>query len=90
MGRREDEWVVLSDHVSARFGAPLDTDGMELVFLEQILLDAGIDAAFDPYRPGEGGVLFTQMPTQPVRLMVKSADLERAQAIAREAFAEQE
>jgi hypothetical protein len=61
---------------------------MDLVFLEQVLLDEGIDAAFDPYRPGEGGVLYAAMPAQPVRLMVKAVDLERAQALAREAFAD--
>lgn len=84
---RSDDWVVLAEHMSSQIGAPLDPGGMELIFLEQVLLDAGIDAGFVPFRAGEGGVLYTQTVAQPVRLMVKSADLKRAQVLARDALA---
>lgn len=63
---------------------------MQLIFLEQVLSDAGIDVGFVPFRPGEGGVLYTQTVAQPVRLMVRAIDFERAQALAREALAQQE
>jgi hypothetical protein len=87
---RSDDWVVLVEHVSSQIGAPIDPDGMQLVFFEQVLLDAGIDASFAPFRPGEGGVLYTQAIAQPVRLMVKAIDLERARTLAREALAQQQ
>ena len=58
----------------------IDGDGAELLFLEAALKQEGIDAAFDPFRPGEAGG-FTRDCAQPVRLMVRQSDLDRAREI---------
>lgn len=60
---------------------PLDTRSLELLALESELDAARIECAFDPFRPGEGGS-YTRTVAQPIRLLVKEADLERAMEIA--------
>jgi len=77
----EDEWVVLTEHLVNTAWVPLDTQSLQLLALESELDTAGIECAFDPFRPGEGGS-YTRTVAQPVRLLVKQPDLDRAQEIA--------
>jgi hypothetical protein len=79
----DEDWVVLAEHLLSLGSAPIDGTGVELLYFEALLRDNGIDAAFDPFRPGEGGG-FTRNFLQPVRLLVKACDLERAQALVAE------
>jgi hypothetical protein len=76
----EDEWVVLAQHQLFVGWVPIDAGGMDLLMYEALLKGVGIDTEFDPFRPGEGGG-FTRDCYQPLRLMVRSSDIERAQAL---------
>jgi hypothetical protein len=82
----DDAWVVLEEHLMPTAWTPIDAGGLRLLYLEAVLKDQGIDTAFDPFRPGEGGG-FTRDCAQPVRLLVKELDLNRARALAAEAAA---
>ncbi len=73
-------WAVLCEHVMNTAWVPLDGDCLRMLALESELDAQGIEVAFDPFRPGEGAA-FTRTLAQPIRLMVKEADLERARAI---------
>jgi hypothetical protein len=80
----DDSWVVVAEHVMPVAWVPIDAGCVELLFFEVVLKDEGIDVAFDPFRPGEGGG-FTRDCAQPVRLMVKTSDSERARSLIAEA-----
>jgi len=79
-GVSDEPWVVLEEHMLPVGWVLIDGDGAELLFLEAALKQEGIDAAFDPFRPGEAGG-FTRDCAQPVRLMVRQSDLDRAREI---------
>ena len=79
-------WVALVEYTSPQLSAPIGDEGLELTYLGQVLLDAGIEAAFEPFRPGEGGTLYAPNFAQPVRLMVHRSDLDRAMVVARDAL----
>jgi len=76
----EQSWVVLTEHLLRIGWTSLDQTTFELLALESELLDAGIPAAFDPFRPGESGG-FTETVQQPIRLLVRSEDLDRAREV---------
>ena len=80
------EWVVLMQHTNHELSGQLDSAALDLIFVEQVLLDAGIDAGFDPYRPGDIG--FRGEWGYPVRLVVPRRDLERATKLARGALSD--
>lgn len=83
-----DEWVVLVEHQVPWTSSAIDGTGMQLLFLEQCLVDNGIDVGFEPGRPGEtGGNVYSRNFAQPIRMMVRAGDLESAREIAREALA---
>ena len=75
-----DEWVVLTEH-TFRFGwaslGVMDDAGFRLIALKSELESGGIPVQFDPFAPGEGGG-FTDTFYQPIRLLVRSADIPRA------------
>ena len=77
-----DEWVVLVEYQGQMLRALVDPEAMDLRYLEQALRDEGIDAGFDPFPPGEGDAVFTASYQQPIRLMVRASDVERAREIA--------
>ena len=83
-----DSWVILAEHMLQLSWNPIDPGGLDLLFLEGELISQGIEAAFDPFRPGEGGG-YTKGAQQPVRLLVKEADLDRARQIARDVLGSQ-
>ena len=85
----DDTWVVLAEHLMPTSWTPIDSGGLELLFFEAALKDQGVDVAFDPFRPGEGGG-FTRDCAQPVRLMVRASDLERSRALLAEAAVDDE
>ena len=60
-----------------------------MLALETELNAQGIDVVFDPFRPGEGAT-YTRSLDQPIRLMVRSSDLERAREVARSMEIERE
>ena len=76
----EGDWVVLAEHRLFAGWVPIDAGGLELLLFEALLGDEGIEAEFDPFRPGEGGG-FTRDCDQPLRLMVRTGDLERARSL---------
>jgi hypothetical protein len=77
----EDSWVVLVEHIMNTAWVQIDDACLQLLALESELDAHGIESAFDPFRPGEGGG-YTRTLEQPVRLMVKQVDVERAREIA--------
>ena len=77
----DDEWVILAQHVQQVAFNPIDAASIDLLALEEALADQGIEAAFLPYRPGEGGG-FTDALRQPIQLLVKQGDFERAREVA--------
>ena len=76
-----ESWTVLAEHVMNTSLVQLDDACIRLLALESELRSQGIDTAFDPFRPGEGS-MWTRTLAQPIRLMVRSADLGRALEIA--------
>lgn len=81
----QDDWVVLAEHQLRVAWNPIDAGSLELLFLEAELNDHGIRVAFLPYRPGESGG-FTDALAQPLQLLVKASDLDRAKEIAAKAL----
>ena len=74
-----DEWVVLSEQAPPKF--LFDGASLNLLYLEQELVQQGIETAFDPFRPGEEPSP-SYRGREPIRLMVKVQDLERARQVA--------
>lgn len=78
-----EDWVVLTEH-TFRFGwaslGTMDDAGFRLIALKSELQAQGVDVQFDPFAPGEGGG-FTDTFYQPIRLLVRKQDLERARNI---------
>ncbi len=60
---------------------PVDSSSFDLLALEDRLRDEGIDSSFLPYRPGESGG-YTDSLRQPLQLLVRSDDVERARQVA--------
>jgi hypothetical protein len=77
----DESWVVLVEHVMNSAWVPIDGPSMEMLGLESELTAAGIDVVFDPFRPGEGGS-YTRTLEQPIRMLVREADLAEARRIA--------
>jgi hypothetical protein len=77
----DEEWVVLAQHMQQIAWVPIDVAGADLLALEGALHDQGVEVAFLPYRPGEGGG-FTDAIRQPLQLLVKRPDVVRAREIA--------
>ena len=77
----EDSWVVLDQHLMNTAWVQLDTRCLQLLALESELTAHNIESGFDPFRPGEGGG-YTRTLEQPIRLLVRAVDFERAQEIA--------
>ncbi len=80
----DQAWVAVAQHLMPNAWVPVDPGSAELLFFEAVLRDSGIEVAFDPFRPGEGGG-FTRDCAQPVRLLVMRSDLQRARALIAEA-----
>jgi hypothetical protein len=76
-----DEWVVIAQHMLEYAWVPIDGAGFELLALEDGLRSQGIDSSFLPYRPGESGG-FTDALRQPLQLLVRREDVDRAQQVA--------
>lgn len=79
----DSDWVVLAQHMQQLAWVPIDGAGMDLLSLEEALGEQGIEASFLPYRPGESGG-FTDAVRQPLELLVKRGDFDRALEIARD------
>jgi hypothetical protein len=79
----EETWVVVARHTMDTAWLSIDGASVELLGLESELLAREIDVVFDPFRPGEGSS-FSRTIRQPIRLLVKQSDAERAREIARE------
>jgi len=77
----DPDWVVVAQHVQQIAFNPIDPASLDLLALEDALVDERIEAAFLPYRPGEGGG-FTDAVRQPIELLVKRGDLARAREVA--------
>lgn len=77
----DSDWVAIAQHTQQIAFNPIDIAGVDLVMLEDALTSAGIESAFLPYRPGEGGG-FTDSFRQPVQLLVKQGDAARARELA--------
>jgi len=76
-----EEWVVIAQHMLEYAWVPIDGAGFELLALEDGLRDQGIGSAFLPYRPGESGG-FTDALRQPLQLLVRREDIDRARQVA--------
>ncbi len=77
----DDAWVVLREHIMNPSLLPIDGVSVVLLALEAELHKHGIEAGFDPSRPGEA-LSWTRSVAQPFRLLVKQADFAQAQEIA--------
>jgi len=77
----DEDWVVVAQHVQQIAFNPIDGPAIDLLALEDALRDAGIGSSFLPYCPGEGGG-FTDALRQPVQLLVKRSDFDRARDVA--------
>ena len=76
-----DEWVVVAQHMLNYAWVPVDTASFDLLALEDALLQQGIESSFLPYRPGESGG-YTDSLRQPLRLLVRRQDVQRARQVA--------
>ena len=77
----EDPWVVVAEHLMDTAWVSLDGESVALLAFENELKGQGIEACFDPFRPGEGGS-YTRTLAQPLRLLVKEENAELARQIA--------
>ena len=84
MTDQQTDWVPLVEHMESPSAWPMDDTDMQLLAIEAALLDAGIDCAFVPWRPGENGTTFATNPGQPIQLLVRPQDLDSARQVARE------
>lgn len=85
-GRKEaaldsENWVTLREHVMNPSLLSMDGGAIALLNLEAELQAQDIDVSFDPYRPGEGAG-WSRSVAQPIELLVRETDLERAEEIA--------
>lgn len=72
-------------HPRGAAAAPFDADSLEMLHVEQELASQGIEAGWDPFRPGEGfeGFYGNASWPRPLHMLVRDADLPRAQEILR-------
>ena len=81
VGVADGEWAILREHMMDPSLLSMDHETVGLLLLETELGAEGIEALFDPCRPGEdAGWPLSASP--PVRLLVRAADLARANEIA--------
>ena len=76
-----DEWTVLVEHMMEWSWICLDGTCVAMLGLESELTAQGIDVVFDPFRPGDGSS-YTRSIMQPVRMMVKASEFDRAHEVA--------
>jgi len=74
----DESWVAVREHVMNPPMHSMDGDAVRLLSLETVLQERGIG---EPYRPGEAGG-WTNSFTVTFRLLVRPADLARAEEIA--------
>jgi hypothetical protein len=79
----DEPWAVVAQHTLQIAWNPIDAAAFDLLCLEDALRDQGIESAFLPYRPGESGG-FTDALRQPLQLLVRGSDTQRAREVARE------
>jgi hypothetical protein len=78
-----EPWSILVEHTVRLAEASLDAETFEMLAFEDVLVDERIEFGYDPYRPGEGGYSGRSFD-QPIRMMVRTQDLSRAQSLLEE------
>ena len=77
--------VVVAECWMSALGGEFGDDALAILELEAQLAEQGLDAAFDPARPGDGASYTRSIGTaRPVRLLVREDEADRARQVARE------
>jgi len=76
-----DDWVVIAQTAPRR--TQFDSDLMELLFLESVLTDQGVEVGFQPFRPDDPLVM--RSPLRAFQLLVPARDAQRARELVAEA-----